>query len=61
VSALDKLAPLPLLLQGQPFTNPGSSEPLYLGGPGTPVTISPSGWLVLLLGQALTGLLLMVA
>ena len=31
--------------QGRPFTNPGAGEPLYLGGPGTPTIISPSGWL----------------
>ena len=29
-------------MQGQPFTNPGT-QPVYLGGPGTPFTITPSG------------------
>lgn len=39
---LVKLLVLPLVLQGEPFTNPGASQPLYLGGTGTPVTINPS-------------------
>lgn len=26
---------------GQPFTNPGSNAPLYLGGPGSPGTVTP--------------------
>lgn len=28
---------------GVPVTNPGLSQPLYLGGPGTPTTVKPAG------------------